>query len=153
MFILSNEAAPAAFEALRLNFTTFIFGSFMVFVILILIATGIEYMRSSYIGGAFLLVTAILIILFMPFNAKYYQVYQVVGTVEKVSTLASSGNNNVKLNSVLVLDNVDRPIYMGNEPLVSTLEVGDTANLLCTIEYSISINDKYHCVIKEWVEN
>jgi hypothetical protein len=95
---------------------------------------------SAFLG---LLGMAIWVIMLIPFDAKYHQIYELEGTVEAVTNTIDGGDGELSYSPVVTLSGYSDPIVM-DTPRITTLE-GREVTLRCTLEWDPYGLDTTNC--------
>lgn len=107
------------------------------------------YGIGGIISSVGTVVTAFALILsLVPFNAKYYDLYSVSGTISEVSNTFESGSgNSTTATFVVTFDGDNRP-YVLTDPRIVSLD-GSEVELLCTSSWVYQAADKWNCEIRD----
>ena len=96
--------------------------------------------------GAFAVILGIVwLIMLVPFDAKYHQIYRVSGEVLSVSNVLSESGGDLTRTPVITLEGVDRDITM-DDPRAVNLQ-GKEVELTCGIAWHYQAADTYSCSI------
>ena len=107
------------------------------------------YAFIAFCAGLFLLlpIGAGSAFAFAPYDSKYYQHYEVSGTVTSVSNVIEDASGEFTSSPVITLDNGDIPIVV-NDPRIVTFQDRDVT-LLCTVTWKYLAEDQWDCQIRE----
>ena len=130
--------------------------TFSLFVGLLIIALALFFLGrwdvesmwsfSGFFVGAFAVILGIVwLIMLVPFDAKYHQIYRVSGEVLSVSNVLSESGGDLTRTPVITLEGVDRDLTM-DDPRAVNLQ-GKEVELTCGVAWHYQAADTYSCSI------
>ncbi|OIH81928.1 hypothetical protein BLJ79_21445 [Arthrobacter sp. UCD-GKA] len=104
-------------------------------------------MAGWFITGSAACVAIVLILMCIPFQSKYYQLYRVSGEVTKVSNVLVDASGSLTGSPIVELDTLPVSVALDNERAVN-LE-GKAVTLTCTVSWRYASADRVVCDLYE----
>lgn len=105
-------------------------------------------LASWFLGAFTLLAVGIWVVMCIPFDGKYWEIYKRSGEVTSVTNQWAGGSGDSTYRAYLVRLAGDPQSYVLDDPRASQLK-GHEATLTCTVEFVYMGADRWNCVIAE----
>lgn len=104
-------------------------------------------MAGWFFTGSAALVAIITVLMCIPFQAKYYQIYRVSGEITKVSNVLMDASGSLTSSPIVEMDTLPISVALNNERAVN-LE-GKQVTLTCTLNWRYASADRVECDLYE----
>lgn len=105
---------------------------------------------AAIFGAVFAgVMVVVVLVMFIPFNAKYLTFNHVEGTIQSVSNRFVDGTGDLSSDFALRLDG-EPGVYSVQDSRIQGVKTGDHVDLTCTVEWVYAGEDKNNCFIRSW---